>query len=210
MIQKIRGEFYMKAAVYTKRMETGGQWWGIMSDCLPPGVNQMYNVAHIAGREEVPGEKNKKGRAAFFLSSRASQWKKTVGSIILQSASGTAAEGPYCSMLHLFVFENYDMDNRLKLINDSLQGAVITNDKKIRRSVQMKTVVRKRADIGFIYFIAPQESFAFLLSSFEDFADRLEQENGELRKEYEKKVHEEIIRFLDTSLLMNRRLVCGI
>lgn len=194
-----------------------------MSDTLPPGVNQMYNVgisdssaaAGAAVRQGAAvsgtaGKNRGKRKASFYLSSKASQWKNTVGETIRRSSFGyTPGEGPYCSFLHLFVFDNYDTDNRLKLMNDTLQGAIISNDKSIRRSAQLKTVVRKRADIGFMYFIAQRKNFDSLFSVFSGFADRIEGDDGKLLPEYDLKTHQIIVDFFARELSMDRRMICG-
>lgn len=216
----------IKAAVYTRKNGSEPLWWGIMSDTLPPGVNQMYNVGIGQGSDAsaadgilVPpsgpgpagaGRNKGKRKASFYLSSKASQWKNTVGETIRRSSFGyTPGEGPYCSFLHLFVFDNYDTDNRLKLMNDTLQGAIISNDKSIRRSAQLKTVVRKRADIGFMYFIAQRRNFDSLFSVFSGFADRIEGDDGKLLPEYDLKTHQIIVDFFARELSMDRRMICG-
>lgn len=196
----------MKAAVYMKREQDGALWWAALSDTLPPGVNQMYSVGLLPGGANKGT--GKKSRAAFFLSSRATNWKNTTGAV-LRSSSACPKKGPWCSFLHLFVFENYDTDNRLKLLNDTIQGSVIENDREIRRSSQAKTVVRKKADLAFLYFLAPQRDFTLLFPLFSAFTDRMEEYDGVLNTLFEKKTHEKIFEFLEKDLEMERRLVCG-
>ena len=200
----------METSVYVKTDKKGNPLlWGFLSDTLPPGVNQMYATGSIGPKTGGGFGKQGKQRSTFFLTSVAKEWKKTVGETVVRASwPGKIYDCPCCALFHLFVFSNYDTDNRLKLMNDTLEGAYIVNDKKISRSAQFKTIVRKRPDIGFVYCLAPRESFPLLLSSFSRFADTLEGEDGILRSSYSSNVRGAITDFFMSELGMAERLSC--
>lgn len=147
-----------------------GRMWTLESTLLPPGINQMYSTGSSPS-----------GKSMMFHSSEAKRWKSMFADIVARAGNGLG-EGPCCAGLYLFVPANFDTDNRLKMLNDAVQGTVVSNDKVFHRSVQYKTNAGARADKRFLYVAAPMDGFSKLIELFDSISSTFDT-NGELKRE---------------------------
>ena len=160
--------------------------WIMTSDKLSPSVNRMYKACARADKNGTP-------KGVMYASKEATAWKKTYGELIRLSAGKRTLEPPYFGCAAFFVFENYDTDNRLKILNDALQGSVIVNDKKIVVSSQFKVTVSKKQDLGFAYVVGRAEKaeeergrmLAFILGITDGRGNVLPELSGKVRLEAE-------------------------
>lgn len=174
-----------------------GKMWSLESSLLPPGVNQMYKIGRMPVRGKETGERS--WRSSFILSDEAKLWKNTFFSIVSAAGKNAAlGNGPFCAGLYLFVPFNFDADNRLKMLNDVIQGSVMSNDKLIQRSVQFKTVAGSKEDKRFLYIVAPVENFHSLVSFMGEISKYFEAPDGKLKKELKSGVGEKIENFLSS------------
>lgn len=174
-----------------------GKMWCLESSLLPPGVNQMYKTGRLPVSVSKRGTSDFSGpglpatadkwRSALFLSNEAKVWKNTFLSFLPSAGKGVdLGEGPFCAGLYLFVPLNFDADNRLKMLNDIVQGIVVKNDKLIQRSVQFKTVSGNGEDKRFLYCLAPMENFHKMVGFLEGLSEVFESQDGRLKKEMKK------------------------
>ncbi len=142
--------------------------WGIVSNELPVSVDGMYRViSRNHASSTFTCGKNK--YMSVGLTPKAKKWKQKMQHIAALSSPSKPflGEGPYCSFLFLGVFANNDTDNRLKILNDSLEKTVISNDKRIKKSLQYKTIVKKQVDIGYFFLISQRMNFQLLFQRME-------------------------------------------
>jgi|JTFN01.1.fsa_nt_gb hypothetical protein len=146
--------------------------WGIVSSELPVSVDGMYRVIS-RNHASTTCEKNK--YMSVGLTPKAKKWKQKMQHLaaLTSPSKPFLGEGPYCSFLFLGVFANNDTDNRLKILNDSLEKTVISNDKRIKKSLQYKTIVRKQVDIGYFFLISQRTNFQFLFQRMERFEENV-------------------------------------
>jgi hypothetical protein len=148
--------------------------WGILSNELPVSVDGMYRVI---SRNHASSVREKNKYMSVGLTPEARRWKQKMQHLaaLTSPSKPFLGEGPYCSFLFLGVFANNDTDNRLKILNDSLEKTVISNDKRIKKSLQYKTIVRKQVDIGYFFLISQRANFSFLFQQMEILEKKVEQ-----------------------------------
>jgi hypothetical protein len=146
------------------------QGWGCFTPLLPPSINSTYAAGFRRSRETVVGPDGKlslaeKLRPAFYKNSEASEWSGWMARAVqaaMTRAGRPPEEGPWWAVEDIAVFTfwvlpgaNYDIDNRIKITHDSLQGTLYRNDSQIQASFQGKKVSHTCAEQGVFIAVFP-------------------------------------------------------
>lgn len=148
-----------------------------MSSYMPLSVNRTYSPVASSIPKEGDADGQPRGRKHMYMTQAATAWKRWMfeSSVMAMKSCGVhnfplfTKERQYVANVGFVMPAHSDIDNRLKILYDSMQGCVYEKDARIFVQSTRKIQCRKKAS-GFYVIVYPRElEYTVMLSHLEFF-----------------------------------------